>query len=550
LINGDIKNLQTDILVIGGGLAGLLAAIEARETGLNVSIVLKGTIEATGSTSIAGGIFCAALGLNNSDDNSLFHLEDTLKSGCYVNNYKLVNLLTENASSAITYLSSFEDIFNKKDKYLYQLPIPGHSFPRGLSGRGGNTNIVRRAIIKKALEVGVNVIEGCMVIDLLKCDNQIKGALAFSSSCKKTLVFEAKAVILASGGAGQLFSSTTNLGEMTGDGYAMALRSGISLTDMEFIQFTPTALASPASLKGKAAPGLLLAQPEARLLNNNYERFMEKYDSENLEASTRDVVARAIYQEIVKGCGTPNGGVYLDLAQVSHEVVETTAHFVNILNEHGIDIRNDLIEIAPFVHFFMGGIVIGSDCSTELEGLYACGEVAGGVHGANRLVGNALTEAAVFGRIAGISAASYVRNYNSRHYDYKEEAKLFQDKLIDLTRRKNNNITINSIIKDVKSIMFQMAGLEKNKEGMTKGLRELNEIKSKLLNVACSNYSEIIYFFEARNLVYTGEAVLLSSLQRKESRGAHYRTDYPKEDRIWERNIYVKINDNDDLVVH
>lgn len=256
---------------------------------------------------------------------------------------------------------------------------------------GGGTRKLGEVLGRQLKENGVRIETGVFLRDFVRADRRIAGAIGLYIIDGLPVIFKARAVVLASGGGGCIFPLTTNKKESTGDGLAMALRAGLTLKDLEFVQFTPTTMAYPPNLAGQSIGGIILGQPQARLYNSAGKRFMEDYSPDRMEASTRDVVARAIYNEVLHGRGTIHGGVYLDVTGVPAEVLNSTGNVLAFLCKMGIDLSSQQIEIAPAAHFFMGGVAVDPDCYSGKEGLFAAGEVTAGVHGANRLSGNGLT---------------------------------------------------------------------------------------------------------------------------------------------------------------
>ena len=374
----------------------------------------------------------------------------------------------------------------------------------------------------------ITLFEQTTVLELFKDKRAISGALAVTSNCKY-LFLNTKSIVLASGGAGRIYPLTSNMDESTGDGYAMALRLGLALTGMEFVQFTPTALAYPKELEGISSGGVLLGLAGTRLWNSNNERFMQRYDPERKEASTRAILSRAFQSEVVEGRASPHGGVTLDLTRNDPDVLERlAAPFMKKLEPFGIDIRRQPIEIAPAVHYFMGGVEINALAETSLNGLYAAGEVTGGVQGSNRLSSNSLTDVAVFGAIAGREAAAYAKA-RKRHAKWKP---LEAAAHAALNRRLDNNAArvdeqLTSLHGELKRIMFAAGGLVRDARAMRQGLKQINTLRGQLAALGRVSHADLRQRNEVCSMLDTGEAVIRGALLRTESRGAHYRADFP-----------------------
>ncbi|WP_456419407.1 fumarate reductase (CoM/CoB) subunit TfrA [Methanocaldococcus infernus] len=504
----------TDILIIGGGGAALRAAIECR--GVDVIIAVKGLLGKSGCTVMAEGGYNAVF---HREDSFKKHFYDTVKGGAFINNFRLVELLVKNAPKELINLEKFGSLFDRKGKFIAQRPFGGQSFPRTCySGDRTGHEIIRGLLEYINKFERIKVLEEVMAIKLIVENNRCYGALFLDLINEKIFPIFAKATILATGGAGQLYPITSNPIQKTGDGFALAYNEGAELIDMEMVQFHPTGIVGKGILVTEAVRG-----EGGILLNKNKERFMERYDKERMELATRDVVARAIYREIQEGRGV-NGGVYLDVSHLPSEVIEkrletTLRQFLRL----GIDIRKEPMLVSPTAHHFMGGLRIDEHCKTNIEGLFACGEVAGGVHGANRLGGNALADTQVFGAIAGRSALEFIE-------DEKIE-KIYVD--IELPSGEEK---AEKYIEKVKKLMWNHVSIIRNEEGLKKALKEIKSID--LENVG----GNLQKYFELKNMITVSKLVIESALYRKESRGAHYREDYPETKEKWRGNIIIREN--------
>ncbi|NHM28748.1 FAD-dependent oxidoreductase [Desulfofundulus sp. TPOSR] len=544
-----MESIKAGVLVIGGGLAGIMAALTASRAGVQVVLVTKSSsLGTSGNTSMAGGGFAASFGYEN-DDSPKKHCEDTIKSGAFMNNQEMVRVLAEKAPSILEFLAELGIPFIRDGNRFKQFFLPGHSRPRAVRLLGGGTRELMAVLGRELVRNGVKIQLRVFIKDLVQERGCIAGAVGFLKDSAVPVIFQAKAIVLATGGGGDIFPLTTNKRGTTADGLAMALRAGLSLKDLEFIQFTPTAMVFPPRLAGQSIGGILLGQPGARLLNNQGERFMVNYDPDRMEAATRDVVARAIYREILAGRGTNHGGVFLDVTGVPLEILEsTTGNILRALQKQGIDLTSERIEIAPAVHFFMGGIEVDPSCCTGIKGLFAAGEVTAGVHGANRLSGNGLTEAVVFGAIAGTAAARYIQDAP----DIAASKKIFTDYFETTFKTTNNgkrpNLPIQVIIKGLNQRLQQVAlkalGLERKKSLLQEGVEEIDTLEKELTSILAGQIKfkhRCLRLYELENMILVIKAAITAALMRTESRGAHYRPDYPEQESGWLKNISVRL---------
>lgn len=400
-------------------------------------------------------------------------------------------------------------------------------------------------MLTKAREFGVKIISGLEISSLLQMDNKVLGALGLYPN-GDTVTIKSKATILATGGLGQLYPYTTNPLGVTGEGYIMALEAGATLKDMEFIQFLPTCLVYPSKMKGAVVTDTLRGEG-AILLNSEMERFMTRYSPEKMEVDTRDVVARSIYQEIIRGKKTENGGVYIDAREVPRRAMIESFTNADKLIKAGVDPREELIEVAPFAHFCCGGVTIDEHCRTGIEGLWAAGEVTGGIHGANRLGSNALTENLVFGQIAGREAAIWSREHPKQK---KIEEPYLGDRMsnVDSSIKVNTEeieLILNDLQKRIQETVWKTAGIIRNKNMINEGLAKIKVFQDELATIGENNMSASNFILcnrlKRRSLL--AEVILRSALERKESRGTHYRDDFPNQDnKTCNCNIEIKYN--------
>ncbi len=534
------ETYQADVLVIGSGGAGSRAAIEAKKHGLDVIIVSKGLSFKSGCTTLAEGGYNAAFAYVDDADSTQVHLEDTLKGGGYLNDPELARILVEEAPERLTELESYGALFDRQESgKLNQRPFGGQTYRRTCFQGDRTGHEMMTALKEEIIRQDIQTVDEVMVTTLLQdAEGRIGGACGISLSNTKFLVFLAKSTIVTTGGAGWIYPVTSNALQKTGDGYAMAWNAGADLLDMEQVQFHPTGMLYPDSRRGVLVTEAVRGEG-GRLINSQGERFMTNYDPRG-ELATRDVVARAIYNEIMEGRGTPNGGVYLDVTHLPPEVIEEKLETMLLqFQDVGVDIRKEPMEVAPTAHHFMGGARINPQCETNIPNLYAAGEASGGVHGANRLGGNALAETQVFGRRAGEAAAKNVfkSNFELQHasLDREEEriGKLFKD----------GDYHPFQLKKDLQEVMWNNVAIIRREESLKSALKDITAIKDKMERMIVpdnSGYNQhLLDALELENMVLIAELVTKSALIREESRGAHYRADYPDTKAEWKKSLVL-----------
>ncbi|MBI3054787.1 MAG: FAD-binding protein [Betaproteobacteria bacterium] len=527
---------EFDVLVIGGGLAAMRAALAAAGTGARTGLMLKGVLGQSGSSAIAGGGLAAVMDVADVPEDSVEkHFKDTLASADYVSDSELVRQLVTHAAQAVRELEEMGAQFvRKNDGEIEVFLAPAHSYRRSVRVAGGGTARMIGPLTQYLRSQSIEVMERTSALEILLEGGRAAGVVAVHGAM--LVLVRAKAIVLATGGAGRIYPLTSNMTESTGDGYAMALRSGVALTGMEFVQFTPTALSFPKALEGTSTGGVLLGLEGTRMWNAKRERFMERYDPVRKEASTRAILSRAIQTEVVEGRGSPHGGVFLDLTRNDADTLERlAAPFMKTLAPHGIDIRRQPIEIAPAVHYFMGGVEINPRTQTAVPGLYAAGEVAGGVQGSNRLSSNSLSDVNVFGKIAGFEAAVYARE-QSRLCEWEQVERLAARRLERFHRENTGapGARLGELHARLKQVMFAHAGLVRDAESMMRGIEAIAVLRVELDALAPVAARALGHFYEVRNMLDVAEVVTRSALHREESRGAHFRIDYPeKNDARW-----------------
>ncbi len=535
-----IKTISTDVLIIGSGGAGSRAAIEVDDAGLKATIVSKGLTFRSGCTGMAEGGYNAVFKTVDKDDSIDAHIHDTLKGGSYLNDKKLVEILVNESPKRLIDLENYGALFDRQESgEIDQRPFGGQSFRRTCY-QGDRTgaellNALKEEIIKR----GIECIDEVMITSLVTDNDQVIGATGLNLKDSSLIYFKAKATILASGGAGQLYPVTSNTFQKNGDGYAISYRAGADLVDMEQVQFHPTGMVAPESKKGVLVTEAVRAEG-GKLINSEGERFMSKYAPEKMELATRDVVARSIYQEIIEGRGTENGGVYLDISHLDDDYIDEKLETMVLQFENvGVDIKHGPIEVAPTAHHFMGGLKINTDASTNLKNLFGAGEVCGGVHGANRLGGNALADTQVFGKIAGVSASEACR---------ETELKTNQDQVNDEASRidsliKKGSIKPREFKNNIKKLMWEKVAIVRDEKTLNEALAELQKMQKELVNLDVSDKTQyntdLVTALEVINMVEICILTVKSAIIRRESRGAHFRSDFPESKDEWKKSIII-----------
>ena len=536
----EIKTISTDVLIIGSGGAGSRAAIEVDDAGLKATIVSKGLSFRSGCTGMAEGGYNAVFKTVDKDDSIDAHIHDTLKGGSYLNDKKLVEILVNESPKRLIDLENYGALFDRQESgQIDQRPFGGQSYRRTCY-QGDRTgaellNALKEEIIKRDIEC----IEEVMITSLVTDGNQVIGATGLNLKDSSLIYFKAKSVILASGGAGQLYPVTSNTFQKNGDGYAISYRAGADLIDMEQVQFHPTGMVAPESKKGVLVTEAVRAEG-GKLINSEGERFMSRYAPEKMELATRDVVARSIYQEIIEGRGTENGGVYLDISHLDDDYIDEKLETMVLQFENvGVDIKHGPIEVAPTAHHFMGGLKINTDASTSLDNLFGAGEVCGGVHGANRLGGNALADTQVFGKIAGESAAKAAKSTEIKTNDDMVNAEASRiEGLI-----KKGSIKPQEFKNNIKKLMWEKVAIVREEKTLNEALKELQEMQKDLVNLDVKDTkqynTELVTALEVINMVEICILTVKSAILRRESRGAHFRSDFPETNDEWKKSIVM-----------
>ena len=539
----EIKTISTDVLIIGSGGAGSRAAIEVDDAGLKAIIVSKGLSFRSGCTGMAEGGYNAVFKTVDKDDSIDAHFNDTLKGGSYLNDKKLVEILVSESPKRLVDLENYGALFDRQESgEIDQRPFGGQSFRRTCY-QGDRTgaellNALKEEIIRRDIEC----IDEVMITSFVTDGNQVIGATGLNLKDSSLIYFKAKATILASGGAGQLYPVTSNTFQKNGDGYAISYRAGANLVDMEQVQFHPTGMVAPESKKGVLVTEAVRAEG-GKLINSEGERFMSKYAPEKMELATRDVVARSIYQEIIEGRGTENGGVYLDISHLDDDYIDEKLETMVLQFENvGVDIKHGPIEVAPTAHHFMGGLKINTDASSSLDNLFGAGEVCGGVHGANRLGGNALADTQVFGRIAGVSASKAAKEseLKSNEEMVREEASRIEGLI------KKGSIKPKEFKNRIKNLMWEKVAIVREEKTLNEALGQLQEMQKELADLDVGDKkqynTDLVTALEVINMVEICILTVKSAIIRRESRGAHFRSDFPETKDEWKKSIIINKN--------
>jgi succinate dehydrogenase / fumarate reductase flavoprotein subunit len=554
-----------DVLVIGAGGAGLRAAIEAHAAGANVGLVCKSLLGKAHTVMAEGGV-AAALSHVAPADSWQVHFRDTMVGGKFLNNPRMAQLHAMEAPDRVRELEFWGAVFDRTvDGRILQRPFGGHSRAR-LAHVGDRTGLeMIRTLQDRAVAAGIEVYMECTITRLITGAAGVTGAFGYWRTTGRPIVFPAKAVVLATGGIGKAFEVTSNSWEYSGDGHALAYAAGAELIDMEFVQFHPTGMVWPPGVRG-----LLVTEAvrgEGGILRNaDGERFMWRYLPEERRAeyaatdeeaatwvtalsegketdarrppelSTRDNVARAIYTEVKEGRGTPHGGVYLDISYLPPEVVrrKLPSMYDQFKELADVDITAGPMEVGPTTHYVMGGIRVDAETgATTAPGLFAAGEVAGGMHGANRLGGNSLSDLLVFGARTGAGAAALAETRDGEpHLDPVQVQAAARDLAAPLERADGEDPY--AIQRDLQPMMQRLVGIFRVKEDLDEAVRELAALRRRWANVKVTGGRAFNpgwdLAFELGNMLTVSEAIARSALQRTESRGAHSRLDYPDPD--------------------
>ena len=526
--------LQTDVLIIGAGGAGLRAAIEAKKQGATTLIVTKEYLGGAHTSMAMGGLNVAI----KKPATSKQHYQDTINGGWHINNYKMAKIFSKEMPDRIYDLESYGVRFDKlPDGTFYTWAGGKQSAPLNLCAGDYTGREMIQGLIREIKRLRIPYLDDYFVTTLFTKEKKVIGVSLMDIKSGKYKIVNAKSTIVATGGGGMMYLINTNAPSNTAEGYAWAIEVGASLVDMEMIQFHPTGIAYPPQKKGRLITEKVRGH-NGILTNSKGERFMQRYQPKLMELAGRDEVSRAIYQEIEEGRGTKNGGVYLDVRHWKKGDVERL--IPDVFKEHkeiGIDIRKKVMEVSPSMHHMMGGININEWGETNIKGLFAAGEVTRNIHGANRLGGNSLAEGQVFGRRVGIKAAKSAKRQRAitiTNVMIEQEVKRLNSYL-----NRKKGIGPKSLTRQLQVIMWNNVGLVRDEKRLKTAYKNIKQLNTKAKKLVARNKKELQMCLELECMIKTAHAIVISALLRKESRGAHYRTDYPKMDPKWEKNIVV-----------
>lgn len=571
----DYQTYEHDVLVIGAGGAGLRAAVEASAAGVSVGLVCKSLLGKAHTVMAEGGM-AAALGNVDDRDGWETHFADTMRGGQYLNDWRMAELHAREAPDRVRELEAWGAVFDRtRDGRILQRNFGGHRYPR-LAHVGDRTGLeMIRTLQDHGVHQGIDVHMECTVVELLKDGDRVVGAFGYDRERGRFRVFRAKAVVLASGGIGRAFKVTSNSWEYTGDGHALAYRAGAELIDMEFVQFHPTGMVWPPSVKGilvtegvRGEGGVLRNSEGRRFMFDDIPELYRHQTADNEEEGwiytqgdknarrppellTRDHVARCIVREIKEGRGSPHGGVFLDIAWIKSKLPNGAEHIRRKLPSMyhqfkqlaGIDITETPMEVGPTTHYVMGGVRVDADSQmTRVPGLFAAGEVAGGLHGANRLGGNSLSDLLVFGQRAGQYAAAFAQD-NAAGAVEGDQVEAIASTALEPLERQGGGEPPYQLQYELQDLMQSQVGIVRNDAELRAALDALQRLQERVARVEAPGNREYNAGWhtalDLRNLMPVAEAVTRAAIERRESRGAHFREDYLGKDEAWGRTTLV-----------
>jgi succinate dehydrogenase flavoprotein subunit len=561
----DYQTVEHDVLVIGAGGAGLRAAIEASAHGASVGVICKSLLGKAHTVMAEGGM-AAAMGNVDDRDNWRVHFADTMRGGQYVNNWRMAELHAREAPDRVKELEAWGALFDRTpDGRILQRNFGGHRYPR-LAHVGDRTGLeLIRTLQDHGIHQGLDVHMECTVLTLLTDGGRVAGAFAYDRERGRFRLFKSKAVVLATGGIGRAYKITSNSWEYTGDGHSLAYHAGAALQDMEFVQFHPTAMIWPPSVRGilvtegvRGEGGVLKNRDGRRFMFDNIPDNYKTQTADNPEEGwrytqgdksarrppellTRDHVARMIVREVREGRGSPHGGVFLDIAWIKEKLPNAEEHikrklpsmYHQFMQLAGIDITKEPMEIGPTTHYVMGGIRVDGDTQmTTVPGLFACGECAAGLHGSNRLGGNSLSDLVVFGKRAGEYAASFAKQHGAAGIDETQVTAAEREALLPFERQSAEGPY--QVQDALQETMQDLVGIVRAQHEMEQALERLEALKQRARCVGVRGNREYNpgwhTALDLTNLLTVSEAITRSAIERKESRGGHFRDDFPEKD--------------------
>ena len=579
-------SFEYDVLVIGAGGAGLRAAIEAAKEKVSVALICKSLLGKAHTVMAEGGI-AAALANVDSRDNWKVHFADTMRGGQYLNNWRMAELHAKESPARVRELEEWGALFDRtEDGKILQRNFGGHKYPR-LAHVGDRTGLeLIRTLQDHGIHQGIEVFMEHTVISLLKDGDRVIGAFGYDRERGRFKLFKSKAIILATGGIGRAYKITSNSWEYTGDGQSLAYNAGAELIDMEFVQFHPTGMVWPPSVAGilvtegvRGEGGVLRNKDNVRFMFNDIPELYKNQTADNEEEGwrytqgdkdarrppellTRDHVARCIVRELKEGRGSPHGGVFLDISWIKNRLPNAAEHIKKKLPSMyhqfkqlaDIDITNVPMEVGPTTHYIMGGIYVEADTQmSTVPGLFAAGECAAGLHGANRLGGNSLSDLLVFGKRAGEYAAKFAKEKSVGKIDETEINKT-QDWALTFFNNNENNENPYQIQSDLQEMMQNLVGIVRKEDELNRAIEELRKLTNRSEKVKVTGNREYNNGWhtalDLNNLLTVSNTITLSAIQRKESRGAHFREDYQAKDEAFAKhNTIIKKGADGEMLV-
>ncbi len=552
-MNGKYETHEHDVLIIGAGGAGLRAAIEALGLGASVGVVCKSLLGKAHTVMAEGGIAASMANVDAADDWRT-HFRDTMRGGKFLNNWRMAQLHAQEAADRVRELEQWGALFDRtEDGRILQRAFGGHTFKR-LCHVGDRTGLeMIRTLQDRGVQMGFDVYMECTITRLLMDGGRVAGAFGYWRENGRFVVFKAKSVVLATGGIGKAWPITSNSWEYTGDGMALAYEVGAELLDMEFVQFHPTGMVWPPGVQGLLVTEAVRGEGGI-LTNRSGERFMERYDPKRMELSTRDVVARAIYTEAREGRGTEHGGAFLDISHKPAEYVKKKlpSMYHQFLELADVDITKGPMEVGPTCHYMMGGVRVEAEtAATSIPGLFAAGEAAAGLHGANRLGGNSLSDLLVFGRRAGLGATEFAKRQAAPSLDSGQIGEAEREVLAPFERQGGESPY--DVHADLQQIMHILVGIYRTEEDLKSALEGLARLKERVqqLSISGSRMFNPGWHLcaDLKSMLTVSEAVTRSALARKESRGAHSRIDYPDYDTTWAKQNNITSRRGNEMVL-